>query len=385
MTILFCWLLPSYSQNESIYTSTIYTEKNGFYASAVSGMIQDDNGFIWIGTDRGLVRFDGYNFKQFKDIHQDTITLSRYISAISINKKEIWIGSRTGTFFCYNTATRTLKKYAIGNKYAFAGKMIDRIYKDHCGNIWLAIHNWGVVMYTVTSGDYKPFFVPHAQNSQPGRNTYNAGGFIESGDSSLWITTGIGLFKCDKKSELLQLIHNPSCKTKSILKAYSALTGYNPVTKKNDDGAYSLDVLKYWRKKNIAGHKIFAFASLEDKHHLHVKQSVFLFGGCFIGLGLPLSSKKQHIWEVPPEGATGKGKRSSWGGHAVMIIGYNKKGLRVITWGKEKTMTWEFWETYCEESYAVFSDDFIKNEKTPAGVDIHTLRKDIAALKKKKK
>jgi hypothetical protein len=172
---------------------------------------------------------------------------------------------------------------------------------------------------------------------------------------------------------------------KEVLKAYSAVTGYDPKTGKNDTGAYSLDVLKYWRKNYIDKHKIFAFAALKLKNRLQLKQTTFLFGGCYAGFGLPLSAMKQNIWAVPPEGKKGKGKLGSWSGHAVLIIGYSPEGLRVITWGKEKIMTWDFWDAYCEESYAVFSDDFIKDNKTPAGIDVHALREDLAALKKKKK
>jgi len=170
---------------------------------------------------------------------------------------------------------------------------------------------------------------------------------------------------------------------KAILKTYCTLTGYDPKTGKNDTGAYSIDVLKYWRKNDIEGHKIFAFASVDKKNHREVKQTIYLFGGCYVGLGLPKSSVKQHVWSVPPEGPTGDGALCSWGGHAVLITGYNEHGLKAITWGKEKILTWDFWDAYCEESFAVLSEDFVKNNKTPAGIDVHTLREDLDALKKK--
>jgi hypothetical protein len=165
---------------------------------------------------------------------------------------------------------------------------------------------------------------------------------------------------------------------KAILKTYSAITGYNPKTGENDTGAYAVDVLKHWRKNDIEGHKIFAFAQVNAKKHHEVKQSVYLFGGCFAGLALPKSSVKQPIWDVPEEGLT----FNSWGGHAVLITGYDKEGLRAITWGKEKRMTWDFWNAYGAESYAVFSEDFIKNNENPVGIHVQTLKKDIANLKK---
>jgi len=47
-------------------------------------------------------------------------------------------------------------------------------------------------------------------------------------------------------------------------------------------------------------------------------------------------------------------------------------------------MTMDFWDAYSEESYAVFSEDFIKNDKTPTGVDIDMLKNDIEILQKRK-
>ena len=80
------------------------------------------------------------------------------------------------------------------------------------------------------------------------------------------------------------------------------------------------------------------------------------------------------------KGAAGDGEIGSWEGHAVLITGYYNNGLRIVTWGKEMIMTWEFWEAYCEESYVIFSEDFINKKKTPAGIDIEALLSVIKTL-----
>ncbi len=70
-------------------------------------------------------------------------------------------------------------------------------------------------------------------------------------------------------------------------------------------------------------------------------------------------------------------------GHDLIITGYKNDELKVITWGKEIIMTLDFWETYVDESYAIFSEDFIKNDKTPTNIDVDILRKKIEILEKK--
>jgi hypothetical protein len=165
-----------------------------------------------------------------------------------------------------------------------------------------------------------------------------------------------------------------------IINAYAAITGYNPVTGANDNGANETDVLNYWRKTGIAGHPILAYAALEPQNHNHIMQSVFLFGGCYIGLGLPISAQTQTVWSVPPGGATGKGAPGSWGGHAVPVIAYDSHGLTVITWGATKKMTWSFWNTYCDESYAVISADFAGTKPAPNGFDLAALQADLKEI-----
>ncbi|HTA28366.1 MAG TPA: hypothetical protein VK809_11285 [Bacteroidia bacterium] len=167
-----------------------------------------------------------------------------------------------------------------------------------------------------------------------------------------------------------------------ILKAYSAITGYDPKTKEHDDGAETLQALKHWRKKGIAGHKIMAYVKLKHKNHAHIKQACYLFGGCYAGMQLPKTAWGQTEWRVPPEGSKkGRGKVGSWGGHCIAVIGYDKEGLTCVTWGKTKKLTWAFWDAYCEEAFAVISHDFAKKKGSPSGLDLDTLQKDLKVVK----
>jgi hypothetical protein len=174
-----------------------------------------------------------------------------------------------------------------------------------------------------------------------------------------------------------------------IVAAYSAITGYNPTTGANDNGAQELDVLNYWRQQGIAGHKIQAFIALEPSNHTHVMDAVWIFSGCYIGLALPKSAQAQTsnklTWSVPPQGTGGDGAPGSWGGHAVPVVAYDSRSLTVVTWGALQTMTWGFWAAYCDEAYAILSPDYLKQKagKTvaPNGFNIQQLQEDLANLK----
>jgi len=169
-----------------------------------------------------------------------------------------------------------------------------------------------------------------------------------------------------------------------IVKVYSALTGYDPKTGANDNGVPALDMLKYWRKNGVYEYKIAAFASVNHHSKRVVKETVFLFGGVYVGLQLPLSIKGQKVWDVPPGGPVDDGRRGSYGGHAVCVLEYDERGLTCITWGKKRKMTWAFWDAYVEEAYALVSDSFLKDGKTPHGFDLELLEKDLLNITRQK-
>jgi len=172
-----------------------------------------------------------------------------------------------------------------------------------------------------------------------------------------------------------------------IIAAYSAVTGYNPKTGANDNGAQEIDVLNYWRQTGIAGHKIQAFVALEASNHTHIMDGCWILGGCYIGLALPKTAQSQtqnhQPWSVIS--TIGDGAPDSWGGHAVPVVAYDSRSLTVVTWGALQTMTWGFWATYCDEAYAILSPDYLeqKSGKTiaPNGFNLAQLQEDLADLK----
>ena len=177
---------------------------------------------------------------------------------------------------------------------------------------------------------------------------------------------------------------------KQILQSYTDVTGiegaaYDPATGANDNGCNILDVLNYARKTGVGGHKISAFMSIDPKNHDEVKIAIQLFGGIDIGLALPLSAQSEvgQTWTVPTTGLTGDGAPGSWGGHCVPTVAYfADQSLTVVTWGALQQMTWEFWDAYCDEVYAIISPDWVaKNGANPQGFNLAQLQADLAALK----
>jgi hypothetical protein len=165
-----------------------------------------------------------------------------------------------------------------------------------------------------------------------------------------------------------------------ILKFYEHFTTPGP-----ENGCDMLSVLKYWRSTGLAGDKIMAFAQLEPHNVNQVKDGVSIFGGCYIGVELPkfaISSSDLSTvpWVVPPQGPVGDAAPDPQAGHCIPAVAYDSRNLYVVTWGIVKSMSWQFYTDYADESYAVLSNDFLAKNKTPAGFDLAQLKADLAEI-----
>jgi hypothetical protein len=63
-------------------------------------------------------------------------------------------------------------------------------------------------------------------------------------------------------------------------------------------------------------------------------------------------------------------------------VAYDVRGLTVVTWGALKRMSWSFLDTYCDEAYAVLSQDWISNvtKLAPSDFDLATLQTDLSQI-----
>lgn len=165
-----------------------------------------------------------------------------------------------------------------------------------------------------------------------------------------------------------------------VLRAYEAVSGFNPSTGANDNGAVVQDVLNYWRKTGIGGHKILAFAEVDVKNYDELYAALALFGTLYLGIDFPNTAMDQfdkgQPWDVV------EGARSE-GGHAINAGFYDSKdGLwKVITWGKVQPMTQAFWDKYVEEAWIVISPEWLNaNGTNSAGISAHELNEQFREL-----
>ncbi len=163
-----------------------------------------------------------------------------------------------------------------------------------------------------------------------------------------------------------------------IVSVYSAVTGYKPDDPSTDQGTALIDLLNWWRKNAIGGKQIFAFAEIDNPtNHQVLQQGHALFSGILAGVALPLTAQSQvgKVWDVvaAPPNQNGPG---TWGGHGIYIPDYDANGLTCVTWGQLQRMTWQWFDTYCDEAWVALPAEF---EGAP-GFDWNALTQDLLEL-----
>jgi hypothetical protein len=166
--------------------------------------------------------------------------------------------------------------------------------------------------------------------------------------------------------------HVAEISTASVLRAFEAVK----VVEDGEEGAVELDVLNYWRNHGIGRHHIKAYARVSVYDHDLIRSATSVFEGLYIGLQLPFSARSQSVWDWKGN-LHGPNRPGSWGGHAVDVVAYDAETLTVVTWGELQRMTWAFWDRYCDEAYAIISNDFLAHGKAPSGLMLDALLADL--------
>jgi len=114
----------------SQYAHTAWRNRDGYFASAPSAIAQTKDGYIWVGTIAGLLRFDGVRFTPWAPPEDGpTLPSATVVSLLASEDGSLWIGTANG-----------LARWSDGVLTAYSGGLghINSIQEDQKGRIWIA-------------------------------------------------------------------------------------------------------------------------------------------------------------------------------------------------------------------------------------------------------
>lgn len=115
---------------------------DGLSQSRVNTILQDSKGLMWFGTNGGLNRYDGYDFKIFEHIAYDSTSISNnYLKSILEDSNGyIWIGTNVG-LNRFDPYTEKFKTYFLDSNVGTRLSKITEMILDRFNNIWIISNN----------------------------------------------------------------------------------------------------------------------------------------------------------------------------------------------------------------------------------------------------
>lgn len=176
-TILFFNLLQEkgYSQNFAVRN---YSLIDGLPESRVKTLCEDKFGYLWLGTQGGVARFNGFDFEVFST--QQGLLSNNVNHIFSDNKDDIWVATRFGV------AKWDGRKFKVlTEEEGLVNNDVKYIYQDTKGNYWFATAN-GISQYN--GNTFKNY------QQKDGLNGISWA-IEEDKSGNIWIATSNGLGK----------------------------------------------------------------------------------------------------------------------------------------------------------------------------------------------
>jgi len=157
---LFCFAVPAHAVDPhrmiSQYTRDHWEEKEGFPGGSVSAIVQSKDGYLWIGSEKGLVRFDGLNFRLFQQAVPELFTIGA-VQALTVDaRSNLWILLQGTKVLRFHDG-----KFELGRDQAEVG--ITAMGRRNDGAVLL----WSLALGILTYNGQKFEILPSQASGQP--------------------------------------------------------------------------------------------------------------------------------------------------------------------------------------------------------------------------
>lgn len=142
--LLFLFLATALAaQQARQYSFTHYGVTSGLASHETTDCVQDEQGFMWIGTNRGLQRFDGQRYLSFTHKKNDPQSIpNSYIVQMLIDKKNnLWLLTGDGKVGVFDTKWFQYRETPVKVKNPKVLTIERELIEDEQGNLFIVFHN----------------------------------------------------------------------------------------------------------------------------------------------------------------------------------------------------------------------------------------------------
>ncbi|AIZ63132.1 hypothetical protein PK28_04490 [Hymenobacter sp. DG25B] len=219
LPFLVLWAGISAAQTAMPFTFRSLTAAQGLSENSVYCLAQDQRGFLWLGTQDGLNRYDGSTFKVFRNDPQHIGSLSsNFILALAVDARGgLWIGTGGGGLNRYDPITGKFRafKHQEGQPGTLTDDFVRTVFCDRSGSIWAGTEG-GLHRYNPKTGRFQLFTHSGSASTNPRINSIRAIG--QDARGRLWVGTGAGQV-CHLDLQKQELVAYPEWSSASSITA----------------------------------------------------------------------------------------------------------------------------------------------------------------------
>ncbi|RDC63993.1 hybrid sensor histidine kinase/response regulator [Adhaeribacter pallidiroseus] len=188
--LLLLFFFPVVAQVQAPLKFRHIAGEQGLPPLQIMAVVQDQRGYMWVGTSDGLNRYDGYTFKSFKNNPQDPSSISNN-TVESLTKDaegNIWVGTSSG-LNKLNPETNQFTRFTHGKQRddEISKDDIRKVFIDSKGNIWVGSFV-GLERFDPQTKQFISFYLSNTAQ-------FEVNDITEDEKHNLWLgTTNAGLY-----------------------------------------------------------------------------------------------------------------------------------------------------------------------------------------------
>ena len=166
----------------SQYVLDHWTTENGLPQNSITAIIQSNNGYLWFGTEEGLVRFNGNSFTTFDKSNTLEFEADGITSLAETANNTLWVGTRGGGLLKRSDGQFSL----FSSEQGLSSQDITTLYTDSNGALWIGTYGGGLMKLQSNTLVY--------YNEENGISGQFISEITQDQEDRVWVGTEKGLF-----------------------------------------------------------------------------------------------------------------------------------------------------------------------------------------------
>ena len=211
--LILCWIQSLLMGQEPIFHFTQYTMDDGLAHNHCYSIVKDTFGFIWIGTENGLSRFDGHSFKNYRHEPADSTTLGgNWVRRLTLDPDgNMWAACMRGGINAYDAEKDVFRRYKnpSNDSFGLAINELSGLYSDSSGEIWFGTFREGFGRFFISGHRFELY--PLGKDYKNPREAWQKNtvfAMLEdiADPSVMWICNQSDIYRFDKNTRELKRI-----------------------------------------------------------------------------------------------------------------------------------------------------------------------------------